>query len=123
MEAREDEWERIFSEIAIFLKAWGMEGMSPLCDFMLVDDDWGEAQQKICIVNPAVLTPNFVKQLQEYLRRAAPSWSIVLAMDVPEMPLPEEGMGLLVTASDVEYRWDLNELRRILGNPQFFSED
>ena len=119
---KENEWERIFNQLAVFLKTWGIEGMSPPCDFMLVDEDWGEAQQKICILNSAVLTPYFVKQLQGFLGVVAPSWSIVVVMDVPDVPLPEDGMGLLVTASDVEYHWNLDELRRILGNPQFFIE-
>ena len=117
---REEEWGRVFDALKLHLQAFGVEGIYPPSDFMLVEDDWGGEQQKICILNARVLTPVFVRELQKFLELNAKEWEIVVAMCVPDKDFSEEGMGLKVTATDVKYDWDLDELRNILGDTNFF---
>ena len=120
MPTREDEWQRIYDALLDFLNQFGQNGIYPPGDYWLVEDDWGEAQQKICVFDDHVLTPEFVRTLQSFLLATAPDWQVIVAINFAEEHMPENGMGLRISGGYVDYDWDLPKLRRILGNPLFF---
>lgn len=122
MPSREEEWQRTYDDLLAFLHPYGKNACCPSGDFWLVDDDWGEAQQKICVFDDQVATPEFVHKLQMFLSVTAPDWAVIIAFDVDDPRMPNEGMGISVSAQYVKYNWDLPLLRAILGNPLFFSD-
>lgn len=118
--SREEQWQKVFDELKVHLQTFGVEGIYPPSDFMLVEDDWGGYQQKICILNAQILTQAFVRELQKFLGLNASEWEVVIAMSVPEKDFSDDGMGLKVTSTRVKYDWDLDEVRKILGDLSFF---
>jgi hypothetical protein len=121
MSIREQEWQRIYDSLFAYLQQFGKNDICPAGEFWLVEDDWGGAQQKICIFDPKVLTQEFVRKLQAFMLDVAPDWSVIVAMDFPDIPMPENGMWLVVTGRDVQYHWDLPALRLLLSMPDFYS--
>lgn len=116
MPGRENEWSELYQALLVFFSRVGENDPFGEKDYWVVDDNWGQHQHKICIHNPAIMNSTLVGDLQNLLRSAAPTWSCMLDLDLPNCP----GGGITVGATGVQYDWDLVALRSCLNMPHFF---
>lgn len=80
-------------------------------DFWLVDDDWGDGQQKICIFNPLALTKNFALEMQKLLVEKGVDTEIFVQLEIAGVP-PQ---GLVISGSGIQEHWHLEEVKKVLG--------
>lgn len=97
---QEAEWELIYNEINRVLEPYGKEDAFGKGDYLLVDDNWGNHQQKIEVQNLNLIKPEIVKSLQKILA-PYPDWEIVIAIDVRERKVDWPPMGLTVRSDEI----------------------
>ncbi len=100
IDKQEREWELIYSEIGRTLERFGKEDAFGEGDYLLVDDNWGNHQQKIEVQNLSLIKPQIVKLLQKILA-PYPDWEIVVAIDVPKHEVDWPKMGLIIRSTEI----------------------
>ena len=100
IDKQEREWELIYSEIGRTLERFGKEDAFGKGDYLLVDDNWGNHQQKIEVQNLSLIKPQIVKLLQKILA-PYPDWEIVVAIDVPKHEADWPAMGLIIRNDEI----------------------
>ena len=98
IDSQERDWELIYGEINRTLERFGKEDAFGRGDYLLVDDNWGNHQQKIEVQNLSLIKPQIVTLLQKILA-PYPDWEIVVAIDVPTMRLIGRQWGSLSAAT------------------------
>ena len=109
-------WKFAYDHLLIHLSQRGRNDAFGEGDFWLVDDDWGEGSQKICIFNPDILTKIFISNVQRLLVDKGIESEVLVQLEVDGAP-PE---GVRITQFAVQEDWDLPRLRSIFG-ASFFS--
>jgi hypothetical protein len=89
------DWERLYEQISATLSPLGVENAFAKGDYWVLDDNWGQAQQRVEINNLALLDPKIIKDLQALLRQFS-GWKIVVAVDVPAQTGIWPAMGLVI---------------------------
>lgn len=97
---QEREWELIYGEIGRMLERFGKQDAFGKGDYWLVDDNWGNHQQKIEVQNLSLIESPIVKLLQKILA-PYPDWEIVVAVDVPEHKADWPPMGLIIRNNEI----------------------
>lgn len=97
---QERDWELIYGEISRTLERFGKEDAFGNGDYLLVDDNWGNHQQKIEVQNLSLIKPLIVKLLQKILA-PYPDWEIVVAIDVPKHEADWPAMGLIIRHHEI----------------------
>ncbi len=97
---QEKEWELIYVEISRTLERFGKEDAFGKGDYLLVDDNWGNHQQKIEVQNLSLIRPQIVTLLQNILT-PFPDWEIVVAIDVPTHEADWPAMGLIIRNNEI----------------------
>ena len=104
---RDPEWFRLYDELLCYLSTKGCCDPFGKADFFVLNDDWGNSQQKIFVQNEDFLTEEIIYKIKEILQRF-PNWEVIVQMDLPEWDgrdiLP---MGLIVSALEIK-----DDLRR-----------
>ena len=100
IDKQEREWELIYSEIGRTLERFGKEDAFGKGDYLLVDDNWGNHQQKIEVQNLSLIKPQIIKLLQQILA-PYPDWEIVVAIDVPKHEADWPAMGLIIRNDEI----------------------
>ena len=100
IDKQEREWELIYSEIGRTLERFGKEDAFGKGDYLLVDDNWGNHQQKIEVQNLSLIKPQIVKLLQKILAPYS-DWEIVVAIDVPKHEADWPTMGLIIRSNEI----------------------
>ena len=104
---RDPEWFRLYDELLCYLSTKGRCDPFGKADFFVLNDDWGNGQQKIFVQNEDFLTEEIIYKIKEILQRF-PNWEVIVQMDLPEWDgrdiLP---MGLIVSALEIK-----DDLRR-----------
>jgi len=100
IDKQERDWELIYGEISRTLERFGKEDAFGKGDYWLVDDNWGNHQQKIEVQNLNLIKPQIVKLLQKIL---APyqDWEIVVAIDVLDHKTDWPAMGLVIRSNEI----------------------
>lgn len=104
-------WKSVYDHLLLNLAQLGKNDACGNGDFWLVDDDWGEGQQKICIFNHRILTRSFISRLQGFLKNIGSQAEILIQLEVQGVA-PE---GIRVTQAAVREDWNLKELRNVFG--------
>lgn len=109
---RQEEWDRLYAALRRIFGAVGTE--DPIHgDFWVVDDDWGNASQKVAIANVRVLTPMVVDAIRLELQRLSLPWAVVLHLEPDGY---DDLKGITVEADRVEEFWDKARLRSLFGD-------
>lgn len=77
---QEREWKSLYDAIGRTLVPFGKPDAFGMADYLLVDDNWGNYQQKIEIQNLVLLKSDVVALLQKLLV-GYPDWEIVVGVD------------------------------------------
>ena len=97
---QETEWEIIYREIKRVLEPYGKEDAFGEGDYLLVDDNWGNHQQKLEVQNLNIIKPEIVESLQRILV-PYPDWEIVIGIDAREQKAGWPPMGLTVRSREI----------------------
>jgi hypothetical protein len=99
---RDPEWFRLYDELLSYFSTKGRCDPLGKADFFVLDDDWGNSQQKIFVQNEDFLTEEIVYKIKKILERF-PNWEVVVQMDLPEWDgqnIPP--MGLVISAREIK---------------------
>jgi hypothetical protein len=97
---QEKEWVLIYRDIKRMLEPYGKEDAFGKGDYLLVDDNWGNHQQKLEVQNLNLIRPRIVELLQSILA-PYPDWEIVIGIDAPERKAGWPPMGLTVRSHEI----------------------
>lgn len=104
---RENEWSELYAALVGLLSKVGVENAFGEGDFWVVDEDWGEFDQKICIFNLFIINGSLLKSLESLLKSRFPSWKVYIQLELPGYGKPE---GVIVSAYEIQEHWDKREL-------------
>jgi hypothetical protein len=97
---QELQWERLYAALSQTLQRYGREDAFGDADYWLLDDNWGNRQQKIEIQNLNLIRPEVISALQKTLSDF-PGWEIVFAIDVPGHETDWPAMGLIIRSREI----------------------
>jgi hypothetical protein len=97
---QEEHWERLYTALSETLQRFGREDAFGNADYWLLDDNWGNRQQKVEIQNLNLIRPEVVSSLQKTLVDF-PDWEIVVAIDVPQHETDWPAMGLIIRGHEI----------------------
>lgn len=122
-DAADPGWKRLYDALVITCKWFGDENAFGRADFWVVDDDWGDHNQKICVTSLSFLTPKVVLAIQQCIRDAGfPGAQVMVQLELQRYAgdtIPPEG--LIVKADSVTEYWDLPSIRATVGNDFYRS--
>lgn len=110
-------WDALYAAVRKVCLRFGKEDACGGADFWVVDDNWGDVTQKVCVTSPKFLTPEFVKAISQCVKEAdIVGAKVILALDLnlPDSRLPPSA--IVVTADTVVEEWDIDLLRHRIGN-------
>lgn len=116
-------WKRLYDALVITCKWFGDENAFGRADFWVVDDDWGDHNQKVCVCSLAFLTPEVVEAIQQCIRKAGfPGTQVMVSLELhceggDKIPPG----GLIVKAESVSEHWDLERIRATVGDDFYRS--
>lgn len=111
-----NDWNNLYQKLCHLLLKYGKNDPYGNGDYWVVDDDWGEMQQKICIFKPEVLQHKLLADIQLLLSGTCSKWTVIIAIEIDGLASD----GLLLTDLKVQQIWNLAELRKVFG-PDFFT--
>jgi hypothetical protein len=97
---QEEHWERLYAALSKALQRFGREDAFGNADYWLLDDNWGNRQQKVEIQNLNLIRPEVVSSLQKTLVDF-PDWEIAVAIDIPEHETDWPAMGLIIRSREI----------------------
>jgi hypothetical protein len=100
MSEQEKQWDHLYTEMSQTLQRFGQEDAFGGADYWLLDDNWGNHQQKVEIQNLNLIRPEVVSSLQKTLVDF-PDWEIVVAVDVPGHETDWPAMGLIIRGHEI----------------------
>jgi hypothetical protein len=103
--SRDEEWRRLYRDIRSVLAKFGTEDAYGEADYWVVDDDYGDTMQKVCVHRESILSPVLIKSLQAALM-TFPVWRVMLQMEFPISGVPYASSGVIVHRDGVEEHWD-----------------
>jgi hypothetical protein len=121
--SREQEWQKLYDDLSGLLRRYGKESAVGRGDYWLVDDDWGERQQKVCVNKIEILTAELVTKIQEVVAKSYPTWSVILALDLSRDGSVVPGGALIVRSKHIEEHFDSDALKRIFGDAFAWRRD
>ena len=105
MTKRDDEWIRLYEDLRRTLNLLGTENAFGEADYWLVDDDYGDTTQKICVHQKSFLKPSLVAAIQKTLQ-LFPHWRVMLQIEFPVAGVADASCGVIIYANEVEEHWD-----------------
>jgi hypothetical protein len=109
---RDNEWQLLYVNLVRALKRLGIEDPYGEGDYWLVDDDYGDTTQKLCVHRRSFIQPELITLLQRELREF-PHWRVMMQIEFPlDNPTPRHG-GLIVHHDRIEEHWDRNALKDV----------
>ncbi len=117
------DWKRLYDALVLTCKRFGDENAFGRADFWVVDDDYGDHNQKVCVSSLNFLTPEVAQAIQQCVREAGFAGAQVMVAlelqgDVGEK-VPAEG--LIVNADGITEYWNLKKVRAIVGDDFYRS--
>ena len=100
MPEQEAKWNYLYTTLSQTLQRFGREDAFGDADYWLIDDNWGNQQQKVEIQNLELLRPEVVDALQKTLA-GLPGWEIVVAVDIPGHKTDWPAMGLVIRSHEI----------------------
>jgi hypothetical protein len=77
-EVDEREWDRVFQGVVRILKSFGATNELEKSDFWVVEDFYGTSKIIADVVNQEALNDSLRKALRQFLKKMAPTFSIIL---------------------------------------------
>ena len=111
-------WKRLYDALVVTCKRFGDENAFGRADFWVVDDDYGDHNQKLCVTSLTFLTPEVALAIQQCIRETGLSGAQVMVQlelwryGGDQVP-PE---GLIVKADEITEYWNLEQVRTIVGD-------
>lgn len=105
MAARLHQWRAVYDSLSESVAKLGVEDPYGKGDYWVVDDDYGDATQKICVHRKSFLVPELLTAIQASLR-SFPGWRVMLQIEFPIKGVPANFSGLVVHAQAIEEHWD-----------------
>ncbi len=111
-----DTWKSTYECLRAHLAQHGINDAFRDGGFWLIDDDWGDGRQKICIFNSSIFSRNFAIEIHEKLLDEGIDTEVLVQLEVD--PAPPDG--LRISAAGIREDWDLKKVREIFGQA-FYS--
>jgi hypothetical protein len=113
----EQEWHILYAALNKILASFGIENPYGKGDYWLVDDNYGDSSQKICISKLSFLRPAVLTAIQKVLQ-PFPDWRVLVQIDIPVGDVAASSSGITVYSNRIEQHWDqvtFAELAKSLG--------
>jgi hypothetical protein len=81
MTSREQRWEALYSRLLHALSEIGENVPSGGGDYWLVDDDWGDRHQKICVTALHFWSDSVRQKVQEVLNEGFSDWGVYVVFE------------------------------------------
>ena len=105
LEKRDHEWRELYAALSKALSSLGTENAYGEGDYWLVDDDYGDTAQKVCVHALSFLRPEVIAAIQAPLKRL-PHWRVLVQVDVEVGGVPASSGGLVIDSTAVKQQWD-----------------
>jgi hypothetical protein len=102
---RDQEWKSLYAELQKSLLRFGTENAFGEADFWLVDDDYGDTTQKVCVHTLSFLRPEVILAVQNLLKQF-PRWRVMVQLEMELQGVPADSSGLVIYSGSIEQHWD-----------------
>ena len=101
---RRQEWQSLYDVLCRTLASLGTENARGNGDYWLVDDDYGDTTQKLCVWRPEFLQPSLIRLLQAKLG-AYSHWRVMVQLEVKVNGVLDTSNGFLVYHDKIQPHW------------------
>lgn len=103
-EEREQQWTSLYEVLHQTLAPLGTPNAFGDGDYWLVDDDYGDTTQKVCVWCPAFLTPELIKLIQKALAEFK-QWRVMMQLEVEVNGSIDSSNGFIIYSDRIEPHW------------------
>ena len=103
-DVRSDEWQALYDALHSALAPLGTEDAYGKGDYWLVDDDYGDTTQKLCVWRPSFLQPSLIHLFQKTLGGYT-RWRLMVQLEVEVDGQLDTSNGFTVYPDKVEPHW------------------
>ncbi|HWT18507.1 MAG TPA: hypothetical protein VN280_06295 [Variovorax sp.] len=101
---RSHEWQALYDALHSALASRGAEDACGKGDYWLVDDDYGDTTQKLCVFRPSLLEPSLIPLFQKTLGTYS-HWRLMVQLEVQVDGVLDTSNGFVVYSNKVEPHW------------------
>lgn len=103
-DVRSGEWQALYDALHSALAPLGTEDAYGKGDYWLVDDDYGDFTQKLCVWRPSFLQPSITHLFQKTLGTYS-HWRLMVQLEVEVNGVLDTSNGFTVYCDKVEPHW------------------
>lgn len=103
-DVRSQEWQALYAALHDMLTPLGVENAFGSGDYWLVDDDYGDTTQKLCVWRLSFLQPNLIRLLQKMLAECR-HWRLMVQLEIEVDGVLDTANGFVVYFDRVEPHW------------------
>jgi hypothetical protein len=103
-DVRSEEWQALFNVLHRELAPLGIEDAFRKGDYWLVDDDYGDTTQKLCVWQPSFLQPSLIDLLQKALGSYG-DWRLMVQIEVEVDGVLDTSNGFVIYPDRVDSHW------------------
>lgn len=103
-EEREQQWTSLYETLRQTLAPLGTENAFGEGDYWLVDDDYGDTAQKVCVWRPSFLTTEVVKLTQKALSKYN-QWRVMVQLEIEVDGTIDTSNGFVIYPDRIVPHW------------------
>lgn len=74
---QETEWDDLYERLLTLLSKYGEDNYLAEKDFWIVDDNWGNLQQKVYLNNPSIFCDNIFNEIRAVMQDFKLDWEVI----------------------------------------------
>lgn len=103
-EERDQQWSSLHEVLRQTLAPFGIESAFGEGDYWLLDDDYGDTTQKVCVWRPSFLSSELIELIQQVLSQYS-QWRVMIQLELEVNGSVDSSNGFVVYPDRVISHW------------------